>query len=350
MTAQQGTLLCHYHYDPLDRVTNCAPLDQPDIQRFYRKSRLATEMQGQVRHSMLEHEGQPLAQQQRLVGAIESVLLATDLQRSVLHSVSAGQHQQPVYSPYGHRSPEDGLTSLLGFNSERRDPVTGHYLLGNGYRAFNPVLMRFNSPDSLSPFGKGGVNAYVYCLGDPVNLIDPKGEFPMLARGINQLVSSPVAALRQAWKGGVAVKKAVVGSFKKTPGPYSATESAMKGLSRSNPEKHRVIVKESAALVDEAKLYNVGAEYRLARKAAEPPTIARFARSNGFSEQDLFAQDGYRNFPEVQKQYALSQNPQVIERLRQADVNLLVATGDYIKKYPDSKSSTLKLVEYIRSN
>ncbi|EGH35731.1 hypothetical protein PSYJA_44541, partial [Pseudomonas syringae pv. japonica str. M301072] len=38
--------------------------------------------------------------------------------------------------------------------------MTGHYLLGNGYRAFNPVLMRFNSPDSLSPFGEGGVNAY----------------------------------------------------------------------------------------------------------------------------------------------------------------------------------------------
>ncbi|RMU75656.1 hypothetical protein ALP24_200133 [Pseudomonas syringae pv. aptata] len=35
--------------------------------------------------------------------------------------------------------------------------------------------MRFNSPDSMSPFGKGGMNAYAYCAGDPVNRSDPTG-------------------------------------------------------------------------------------------------------------------------------------------------------------------------------
>ncbi|MCX4409771.1 MULTISPECIES: RHS repeat-associated core domain-containing protein [unclassified Streptomyces] len=72
-------------------------------------------------------------------------------------------------------SPEAGLVSLLGFGGEWPDPVTGHYLLGNGYRSFNPVLMRFNSPDSSSPFGEGGFNSYAYCLGDPVNRVDPTG-------------------------------------------------------------------------------------------------------------------------------------------------------------------------------
>jgi RHS repeat-associated protein len=43
---------------------------------------------------------------------------------------------------------------LPGFNGNRADPVSGSYL-GNGYRAYNPVLMRFNCPDSLSPFGAG---------------------------------------------------------------------------------------------------------------------------------------------------------------------------------------------------
>ncbi|AVI87072.1 conserved hypothetical protein [Pseudomonas syringae pv. tomato T1] len=62
-----------------------------------------------------------------------------------------------------------------GFNGELLDDITGHYLLGNGYRAYNPVLMRFNSPDSLSPFGEGGLNAYAYCAGDPVNRSDPSG-------------------------------------------------------------------------------------------------------------------------------------------------------------------------------
>ncbi|MGY2189231.1 RHS repeat-associated core domain-containing protein [Pseudomonas sp. SDO5591_S426] len=47
--------------------------------------------------------------------------------------------------------------------------------MGNGYRAFSPVLMKFNSPDTLSPFDKGGLNAYAYCLGDPINRADPNG-------------------------------------------------------------------------------------------------------------------------------------------------------------------------------
>ncbi|WP_268744425.1 RHS repeat-associated core domain-containing protein [Pseudomonas syringae USA007] len=48
-------------------------------------------------------------------------------------------------------------------------------MLGNGYRAYNPVLMRFHSPDSWSPFGEGGVNAYTYGEGDSVNGVDPTG-------------------------------------------------------------------------------------------------------------------------------------------------------------------------------
>jgi len=37
------------------------------------------------------------------------------------------------------------------------------------------LLMRFNSPDKLSPFGEGGLNTYSYCQGDPVNRVDPSG-------------------------------------------------------------------------------------------------------------------------------------------------------------------------------
>jgi RHS repeat-associated core domain len=66
-------------------------------------------------------------------------------------------------------------SSLLGFNGERIDPVLGGYHLGNGYRLYSPSLRRFTSPDSMSPFGQGGINPYAYCEGDPINHTDPTG-------------------------------------------------------------------------------------------------------------------------------------------------------------------------------
>jgi RHS repeat-associated protein len=73
--------------------------------------------------------------------------------------------------------------SLTGFNGQRTDPVSGHSHLGNGYRAYTPVLGRFTVPDSWSPFGAGGINPYAYCAGDPVNRADPSGHFS-LGQGI----------------------------------------------------------------------------------------------------------------------------------------------------------------------
>ncbi|KPA90691.1 RHS repeat-associated core domain [Pseudomonas asplenii] len=168
-------ILSQYRYDPLDRLVACAPTNLAPHQRFYCKSRLATEIQGAVAHTFFLSDNVPLAQQRRQGAGRETNLLATDQQGSVLQALDRAQHQAMVYSPYGHRAPANGLSSLLGFNGERAEPVTGHYLLGNGYRAFNPVLMRFNSPDSLSPFDKGGMNAYAYCVGEPVNNVDPTG-------------------------------------------------------------------------------------------------------------------------------------------------------------------------------
>lgn len=74
----------------------------------------------------------------------------------------------------------------VGYNGTLHEPGTRWQLLGNGRRAFNPVLMRFHSPDRLSPFGRGGINAYAYCAGDPVNLADPSGRFavPLMMMGL----------------------------------------------------------------------------------------------------------------------------------------------------------------------
>ncbi|MCW8336500.1 RHS repeat-associated core domain-containing protein [Vibrio paucivorans] len=86
------------------------------------------------------------------------------------------------------------IANPLGFNGERKDPVTGCYHLGNGYRMYNPRLMRFHAADSMSPFGKGGINSYAYCLGDPVNRRDPSGHFAIMSLIIGAIVGAVVGA------------------------------------------------------------------------------------------------------------------------------------------------------------
>ncbi|MBH8612750.1 RHS repeat-associated core domain-containing protein [Pseudomonas mohnii] len=191
MNAPSTTPRGQYRYDPLDRLVHQTQPDMPIDQRFYCESRLATEIQGATKHSIIQHDDLLLAQQQREGDALDTTLLATDLQRSVLHTLKKGLPPRPIaYSPYGHHPVLNALLSLLGFNGERPDPVTGCYLLGNGYRAFNPVLMRFNSPDSWSPFGKGGLNSYAYCLDDPINRTDSNGHISFRALALSMRVFS----------------------------------------------------------------------------------------------------------------------------------------------------------------
>ncbi|VVO05962.1 RHS repeat-associated core domain-containing protein [Pseudomonas fluorescens] len=175
MQPNRDILLCRYQYNALDQLVGCTSSAQEDIQRFYLKDRLVTEIQGAIKRSIMQHDDQLLAQHRHQGGTARTTFLATDQQRSVLNAFDTTPPHAFIYTPYGHHAPGSGLLSLLGFNGERPDPATGHYLLGKGYRAFNPVLMRFNSPDSWSPFGKGGLNAYAYCHGDPLNCSDPSG-------------------------------------------------------------------------------------------------------------------------------------------------------------------------------
>jgi RHS repeat-associated protein len=104
-----------------------------------------------------------------------TVLLATDRQQSVIAEVVGGNTGSIAYTAYGRQSAQQNIATSLGFNGELREKRVGWYLLGNGYRAYNPTLMRFHSPDSWSPFRWGGLNAYMYCAGDPINFSDPTG-------------------------------------------------------------------------------------------------------------------------------------------------------------------------------
>jgi len=82
--------------------------------------------------------------------------------------------EQARYNAYGENLAGSNLQGLLGFNGEARERALGWYLLGRGYRAYNPVLMRFHSPDELYPEA-AGINPYSYCGGNPVNWRDPSG-------------------------------------------------------------------------------------------------------------------------------------------------------------------------------
>ncbi|NWL18567.1 RHS repeat-associated core domain-containing protein [Pseudomonas umsongensis] len=179
MSASSMKILCRYQYDPLDRLMGVGLLAGDSRERFYQKGHLTTELAQQTQRTIFRHQTQPLVQIQNEAGMTETTLLATDQAHSLLKTVSKNNPQKFSYNAYGHHPAASGLSALIGFNGECLDATTGHYPLGQGNRFFNPVLMRFNSPDELGPFDKeAGINTYAYCKGDPINFYDPTGSTP----------------------------------------------------------------------------------------------------------------------------------------------------------------------------
>ncbi len=130
--------------------------------------------QGGNSTSFLRGDGVVLAEHQ--AGADpKSLMLVADQKNTLLSEVASGGASHVTFTPYGHPSAQQPVSAGLGYNGEFSEPQTGWQLLGNGYRAYNPRLMKFHSPDSFSPFGEGGVNAYTYCEGEPVLSADPDG-------------------------------------------------------------------------------------------------------------------------------------------------------------------------------
>lgn len=161
-----------YGYDPDNRLLTQAGGGRTSVFSYHRQA-LASITDGDRRTRLIRLAGAGVAQ--RREGAETSTrLLGTDGKQTVLVAAEGQQAEEYAYTPYGDRRPAEAA-SVLGHDGERTDPATGWYHLGNGYRAYSPVLMRFTTPDSLSPFGAGGINPYAYCLGDPINRADPSG-------------------------------------------------------------------------------------------------------------------------------------------------------------------------------
>jgi RHS repeat-associated protein len=85
-----------------------------------------------------------------------------------------------AYGPFGEQTGSTGTDPIASRNPLRyrgyyTDGATGLYYLPARY--YDPDVARFLSKDPAPPVAgdPGSLNAYAYCLGDPVNLEDPSG-------------------------------------------------------------------------------------------------------------------------------------------------------------------------------
>lgn len=140
---------------------------------FYHANRLIAVKQGSDHRAVFRTVAVPLAEQRSV--RLGTSLLAVEGSGTVLQADCAGQREPHNYTAYGYDPTLPSSLTLLGFNGETLIALHVDYALGQGHRCFNPVRMRFNTPDSLSPFS-AGLNPYCYCEDDPVNHIDPSGK------------------------------------------------------------------------------------------------------------------------------------------------------------------------------
>ncbi|XXX72193.1 RHS repeat-associated core domain-containing protein [Sorangium sp. So ce134] len=200
-----------YSYDATDRMI-AEIVGGTDRQEFYyRSGQLVNVIGGATGPSRIIRMGGQCLAQRRDGAQAATTLFGTDGTGTILVATGHGDY---AYTPFGYRPTTDAAP--LGYHGERQDPVTGATHLGNGYRAYNPVLMRFNTPDDWSPFGAGGINRYAYCAGDPINRVDPSGHLSV-----------------GAWIGiglGVVGIIATVATFGLAAAPVIAAEGVVAGL------------------------------------------------------------------------------------------------------------------------
>lgn len=175
VTAPDGTTLANYRYDGHGQLLAVRHGAQAEEQRRYEGYRVSSTLRDGVLTQYLYAGEIPLGLQQS-GEANQTRLYMTSNNNSVLAECTTdGTVHEANYSAYGEVE-EGKLLGLLGFNAEAREQALGWYLLGRGYRAYNPGLMRFHSPDNMDP-EVAGINPYVYCLGNPVMWQDPTGHY-----------------------------------------------------------------------------------------------------------------------------------------------------------------------------
>ncbi|WP_170843534.1 RHS repeat-associated core domain-containing protein [Luteibacter sp. UNCMF331Sha3.1] len=139
--------------------------------RFHSEGRLTFETSGDEHRRYVRATGVAIAETHQIGATSNTWLLGTDPQGSVVTEYGDAARTR-VYEAHGWRNLDDAQ-ARTAFAGEVAESTGGYYLLGE--RLYCPVLRRFLSVDPVSPFDDGGLNRYAYCLGDPINRIDPSG-------------------------------------------------------------------------------------------------------------------------------------------------------------------------------
>ncbi|MDH0732017.1 hypothetical protein N5F23_26205 [Pseudomonas sichuanensis] len=173
---------CTYGYDPAGNLCD-RRVDGQLTRSFHSAKALTHELRGEEQLRLIGEAGQLFAVDRLAAGVHRATLLGCDAQGSVRLEADEELRQYHYTAHGADAGPSQSSANPFGFAGERREPLTGWYIAA-GYRPYDPVLMIFLAPDSASPFGRGGLNPYTYCGGDPVNRFDPDGHSWMKWLGI----------------------------------------------------------------------------------------------------------------------------------------------------------------------
>jgi len=160
-----------YRYNPSGQLTDRL-VNQTLTRDFFSADQLTHTLTGNDSVQLIGDMGALFAVSKVTDGIRQTILVGTDAQGSV--RVEAGNTTRARhYTAHGSDNSRAGNLAF-GYAGEQREPLSGVYMPG-GNRPYDPLLMCFLAPDTESPFGRGGINPYAWCAGDPVNRVDPDG-------------------------------------------------------------------------------------------------------------------------------------------------------------------------------
>ena len=121
--------------------------------------------------------------------------------RAVVDGTSGAVYEASDYSAFGDESAVPLMQSgsvpavitlrdaYTGKESQTPDFSTGY--TDFGARQYSPTLRRWMTPDPLSE-KYYGISPYAFCNNNPVNFVDPDGEFPLFSNIVGGFVSAGV--------------------------------------------------------------------------------------------------------------------------------------------------------------